>query len=78
MPLGSARVYGDGRDLTIVTWGNGLFLSLKKRDGETAVQTLVVPPGEYQPGKRLHMSVAQSSQRIASDTVRRGHLALTP
>ncbi|TMH52264.1 MAG: hypothetical protein E6H60_06040, partial [Betaproteobacteria bacterium] len=44
---------------------NGLFLSLKKRDGETAVQTLVVPPGEYQPGKRLHMSVARSSQRIA-------------
>jgi hypothetical protein len=44
---------------------NGLFLSLKKRDGETVVQTLVVPPAEYQPGKRLHMSVAQSSQRIA-------------
>jgi hypothetical protein len=44
---------------------NGLFLSLRKRDGETTVQTLVVPPGEYQPGKRLHMSVAQSSRRIA-------------
>jgi hypothetical protein len=44
---------------------NGLFLSLKKRDGETAVQTLVVPPGEYQPGKRLHMTVGDSSQRIA-------------
>ena len=44
---------------------NGLFLSLRKRDGEAAVQTLVVPPGEYQPGKRLHMSAAQSSQRIA-------------
>jgi hypothetical protein len=29
------------------------------------VQTLVVPPGEYQPGKRLHMSVGESSQRIA-------------
>ena len=44
---------------------SGLFLSLRKRDGETAVQTLVVPPGEYQPGKRLRMSVAQSSRRIA-------------
>jgi hypothetical protein len=44
---------------------NGLFLSLRKQDGETAVQTLVVPPGEYQPGKRLHMSVGESSQRIA-------------
>jgi 2-oxoisovalerate dehydrogenase E1 component len=29
VPLGSARTYGDGRDLTIVTWGNGLFLSLR-------------------------------------------------
>jgi hypothetical protein len=44
---------------------NGLFLSLKKRDGEPIVQTLVVPPGEYQAGKRLHMNVGSSSQRIA-------------
>jgi hypothetical protein len=44
---------------------NGLFLSLKKRESEPAVQTLVVPPGEYQAGKRLHMGVGQSSQRIA-------------
>ncbi|RDI75912.1 Transketolase, pyrimidine binding domain [Gaiella occulta] len=27
--LGSARTYGDGRDLTILTWGNGLYLSLR-------------------------------------------------
>src|SRR5271167_2449390 len=52
---------------------NGLFLSLHKRDGETAVQTLVVPPGEYQPGKRLHMSAAQSSQRIAFGRVLEQH-----
>src|SRR5262249_19729759 len=44
---------------------SGLFLSLKKRDEEAAVQTLVVPPGEYQPGKRLQMNVGRSSQRIA-------------
>ncbi|HEV2685540.1 MAG TPA: hypothetical protein VGW79_02765, partial [Actinomycetota bacterium] len=44
---------------------NGLFLSLKKRDGEPTVQTLVIPPGEYQTGKRLHMNVGPSSQRIA-------------
>lgn len=44
---------------------NGLFLSLKKCDGEAPVQTLVVPPGEYQPGKRMQMSVGQSLQRIA-------------
>ena len=29
VPLGSARTYGDGADLTILTWGNGLFLSLR-------------------------------------------------
>jgi hypothetical protein len=52
---------------------NGLFLSLRKRDGETTVQTLVVPPGEYQPGKRLHMSAAQSSQRIAFGRVLEQH-----
>ena len=52
---------------------SGLFLSLRKRDAETAVQTLVVPPGEYQPGKRLHMSAAQSSQRIAFGRVLEQH-----
>src|SRR5271169_4776937 len=52
---------------------NGLFLSLRKRDSETAVQTLVVPPGEYQPGKRLHMSAARSTQRIAFGRVLEQH-----
>jgi 2-oxoisovalerate dehydrogenase E1 component len=28
-PLGSARTYGDGGDLTIVTWANGLRMSLR-------------------------------------------------
>jgi 2-oxoisovalerate dehydrogenase E1 component len=28
-PLGAARVHGDGRDLTIVTWANGLRMSLR-------------------------------------------------
>jgi len=44
---------------------NGLFLSLKKRDTEPPVQTLVVPAGEYQSGKRLQMNVGRASQRIA-------------
>ena len=44
---------------------HGLFLSLQKREGEPAVQTLIVPAGEYQVGKRLRMSVANSSQAIA-------------
>jgi 2-oxoisovalerate dehydrogenase E1 component len=29
VPIGSARVYGDGDDLTIVTFGNGLRMSLR-------------------------------------------------
>jgi 2-oxoisovalerate dehydrogenase E1 component len=31
IPIGRARVHGSGRDLTILTWGNGLFLSLRCR-----------------------------------------------
>ncbi|MCP5026377.1 MAG: MFS transporter, partial [Actinomycetia bacterium] len=31
VPLGRARVHGVGADLTIVTWGNGLWLSLRAR-----------------------------------------------
>ena len=44
---------------------HGLFLSLQKREGEPTVQTLIVPAAEYQVGKRLRMSVAESSQAIA-------------
>jgi len=29
VPLGSARTYGDGGDLTVLTWGNGLHMSLR-------------------------------------------------
>jgi 2-oxoisovalerate dehydrogenase E1 component len=29
VPIGRARSYGDGRDLTIVTFGNGLRMSLR-------------------------------------------------
>ena len=29
VPIGSARTYGDGKDFTIVTFGNGLFMSLR-------------------------------------------------
>jgi len=44
---------------------NALFLSLQKRETEPVVQTLVVPPGEYQPSKRLRMNVGQTSRKIA-------------
>jgi 2-oxoisovalerate dehydrogenase E1 component len=44
VPVGSARTYGDGRDLTIVTWGNGLLLSLRaaRRLQERGIETRVV------------------------------------
>ncbi|MFQ5557912.1 MAG: transketolase C-terminal domain-containing protein, partial [Acidimicrobiales bacterium] len=29
--VGSARTHGDGSDLTVITWGNGLYLSLRAR-----------------------------------------------
>ena len=44
---------------------NALFLSLQKRATEPVIQTLVVPSGEYQPGKRLRMNFGQTSRKIA-------------
>ncbi|STZ73394.1 branched-chain alpha-keto acid dehydrogenase E1 component [Mycolicibacterium fortuitum] len=29
MPIGAARTYGDGADLTILTFGNGVWMSLR-------------------------------------------------
>ena len=29
VPIGAARTYGDGKDVTILTFGNGLFMSLR-------------------------------------------------
>jgi hypothetical protein len=36
VPVGSARVHGDGRDLTIISWANGLRMSLRVRPGSPA------------------------------------------
>jgi cyclic-di-GMP-binding protein len=44
---------------------HGLFLSLRKRSDDAPIQTLIVPAGEYQPGKRLQMSIATTVQSIA-------------
>src|SRR6185312_9559427 len=29
VPIGRARTYGHGTDLTVVTWANGLYMSLR-------------------------------------------------
>ena len=44
VPIGSARTHGTGDDLTVVTWGNGLFLSLRvaRRLAERGVGARVV------------------------------------
>ena len=44
VPLGSARTYGEGRDLTILTWGNGLLMSLRvaRRLEQRGIGTRVV------------------------------------
>ena len=43
---------------------HGLFLSLKKRESEPAVQSLVVPAAEYQPAKRLKLMTSKSVNPI--------------
>ncbi|MGH8799406.1 MAG: hypothetical protein ACREX7_04115, partial [Casimicrobiaceae bacterium] len=63
---GSADYSVDGEVTTISARRfQGLFLSLRRRDSESTIQTLIVPAGEYQPGKRMRMNVAKVSQPIA-------------
>jgi 2-oxoisovalerate dehydrogenase E1 component len=44
IPLGAGRTYGDGSDLTIVTWANGLYLSVRaaRRLGARGVQLRIL------------------------------------
>ncbi|WNG89715.1 thiamine pyrophosphate-dependent enzyme [Mycobacterium sp. ITM-2016-00317] len=44
VPIGRARVYGDGRDLTVLTYGNGLRMSLRvaRRLAERDIDVRVV------------------------------------
>ena len=44
---------------------HALFLTLKKHASESAVQTLIVPAGEFHAAKRLRMSAAKKSRPIA-------------
>lgn len=39
---------------------HGLFLALRKRDSDTAVQSLIVPAQEYQPGRKVKLQIAHS------------------
>jgi 2-oxoisovalerate dehydrogenase E1 component len=45
VPIGSGRLYGDGGDLTIVTWANGLWMSLRaarRLEAETGAKVRVL------------------------------------
>jgi hypothetical protein len=41
-----------------------LFLALRKREGETAVQSLIVPAVEYQPARRFRLNTSRSTVPI--------------
>ena len=43
---------------------HALFLALRKRQADSAVQSLVVPAAEYQPNKRLRLIAPKTSQPI--------------
>lgn len=43
---------------------HGLFLALRKREGEPAVQSLIVPAVEYRPSRRFRLSTARSTVPI--------------
>lgn len=42
----------------------GLFLALRKREGENAVQSLIVPAVEYQPARRFRLRTSRSTVPI--------------
>jgi hypothetical protein len=43
---------------------HALYLALRKREPESAVQSLIVPAAEYQPGKRLKLMTAKATNPI--------------
>jgi hypothetical protein len=56
-------IEGEGTTINGRRFG-ALLLSLRARDGEPMVQSLVVPAVEYQPGKRYQVSTEKAGYRI--------------
>ena len=80
VPLGSARTYGDGRDLTIVTWGNGLRCRSAPPAGcdERGIESRVVDlrwlaplPSRTSRARRSRRSGSWSSTRPAAPAASR-------
>ncbi|HZC71431.1 MAG TPA: thiamine pyrophosphate-dependent enzyme, partial [Jatrophihabitans sp.] len=73
-PIGSARVHGDGTDLTIVTFGNGLRMSLRVArrlaDDGIGVQVLDLRWLAPLPANDLLRAVARTSRVLVADETR--------
>jgi hypothetical protein len=41
-----------------------LFLALRRRDGDASVQSLIVPPAEFQPARRFRLETPKASHPI--------------
>jgi 2-oxoisovalerate dehydrogenase E1 component len=77
VPIGSARTHGDGRDLTIVTFGNGLRMSLRvaKRLAGQGIQARVLDLRWVMPlpvGDVLREASATGRVLVADETRQSG------
>lgn len=80
VPVGRARVHGDGGDLTVVTFGNGLYLSLRaqRRLQASGVSARVLDLRWLAPlplGDLLEQARATSRVLIVDETRRSGGVA---
>lgn len=62
---GNADYSVDGEPTTLSGRAfHGLFLALRKREGDTAVQSLIVPAAEYQPTRRFRLATTKTSTPV--------------
>jgi len=75
VPVGRARVYGDGADLTIVTFGNGLLMSLRAaaRLGADGISSRVVDLRWIAPlpAADIEREAAATGRVLVADETRR-------
>src|SRR4051794_24378769 len=73
-PIGSARVHGDGRDLTIVTFGNGVRMSLRvaRRLAEQGIGVRVLDLRWLNPlpANDLRLAAAATGRVLVADETR--------
>ncbi|MDT4912745.1 MAG: 2-oxoisovalerate dehydrogenase component [Pseudonocardiales bacterium] len=73
-PIGTARIYGDGADLTIVTFGNGVRMSLRvaRRLAEDGIQARVLDLRWIAPlpWNELRLAAARTGRVLVVDETR--------